>query len=149
MIISILICQGAGLAGSLFTMPAISSGWYAGLIKPRFTPPSWVFAPAWTTLFLLMGIALYLVWIKEGEKKKKALIIFAVQLVLNALWSILFFGLKSPLLGMIDIIFLWAAILGTIIAFGKISKKAGWLLAPYLGWVSFASLLNFYILKLN
>ncbi len=150
LVVSILVCQAAGLVGSLFTSPAISS-WYATIQKPSFNPPNWVFAPAWTLLFLLMGISLYLVWSKnwQDQEKKKALFVFAFQLLLNILWSILFFGLQSPLYAFIEIIILWLAILFTIISFYKISKPAAYLLLPYILWVSFASILNFSILILN
>lgn len=150
LVVSVLVCQGAGLAGSLFTSPAIPT-WYATLQKPSFNPPNWVFAPVWSLLFLLMGISLYLVWSKgfEHKKTKTALFIFIVQLVLNILWSILFFGLQSPLYAFIEIIILWLAILMTIITFYKISKIAAYLLLPYILWVSFAAVLNFSILILN
>jgi len=150
LIISILICQGAGVVGSLFTSPAIST-WYATIQKPSFNPPNWIFAPVWTLLFLLMGISLYLMWEKglENKKAKTAFFIFGVQLILNILWSILFFGLQSPLYAFIEIIILWLAILLTIISFYKISKPAAYLLLPYIIWVSFASVLNFSILILN
>ena len=150
LVVSILVCQGAGVVGSLFTSPAIAS-WYATLEKPSFNPPNWIFAPVWTLLFLLMGIALYFVWNSEIESNKKriAILIFAVQLVLNIFWSILFFGLQSPLYAFIEIIILWLAILLTIISFYKISKPAAELLLPYILWVSFAAVLNFSILILN
>ncbi len=150
LIISILICQGAGVLGSLFTSPAITT-WYASIQKPSFNPPNWIFAPVWTLLFLLMGISLYLIWDKglENKKAKTAIFLFAIQLVLNILWSIIFFGLKSPLYAFIEIIMLWFAILFTIISFYKISKTAAFLLLPYILWVSFASVLNFSILTLN
>jgi len=149
-ITSILVCQGVGIIGSLFTSPAIST-WYATLEKPSFNPPNWIFAPVWTLLFLLMGISLFLVWSKglEDKKIKTAVFIFAVQLVLNILWSTLFFGLQSPLYAFIEISILWLAILMTIISFSKISKPAAYLLLPYIFWVSFASVLNFSILILN
>jgi len=150
LVVSILVCQWAGIVGSLFTSPAIAS-WYATLEKPSFNPPNWIFAPVWTLLFLLMGIALYFVWNSEIESNKKriAILIFAVQLVLNIFWSILFFGLQSPLYAFIEIIILWLAILLTIISFYKISKPAAELLLPYILWVSFAAVLNFSILILN
>lgn len=149
-VLAILICQIAGFLGSVFTMPAIP-GWYANLKKPSFNPPNWLFAPVWTILYLLMGVALYLVWNQGFEKKavKIALIVFALQLILNALWSFLFFGLQSPGYALVEIIILWLAILLTILKFFKISKTAGLILVPYLLWVSFASLLNFFIFKLN
>ena len=150
LIISILVCQGAGIIGSLFTSPAIS-GWYVGIQKPSFNPPNWVFAPVWTLLFLLMGISVYLVWNRGlGSKKTKtAILFFALQLTLNIFWSILFFGLQSPLYAFIEIIMLWLAILLTVISFYKISKTAAYFLLPYILWVSFALILNFSILILN
>ncbi|MBN2517805.1 MAG: tryptophan-rich sensory protein [Candidatus Altiarchaeota archaeon] len=150
LIVAILVSEMAGIIGSVFTTPAIPT-WYATLEKPFFNPPSWVFAPVWTTLFVLMGIAAYLVWEKGFEKKevRKALSIFGVQLVLNTMWSILFFGAQSPLLAFIEIIILWFAILLTIVKFWRISKNAGLLLIPYIAWVSFASVLNLSIWLLN
>jgi translocator protein len=148
-ILFIVLCEGAGFIGSFVTFPAIT-GWYQTLIKPSFNPPNWIFGPVWTLLYAFMGIALYLVW-KEGltQKSKTAIIIFAVQLILNILWSYLFFYFKSPGLAFIEIIVLWFAILLTIVKFYAISKPAGLILIPYLAWVSFASLLNFYVFKLN
>jgi len=150
LIISILICQGAGAIGSLFTSPAIST-WYATIQKPSFNPPNWIFAPVWILLFLLMGLSLYLIWSNGFKRKgtKIAISIFFVQLILNILWSILFFGLQSPLFAFIEIIILWFAILLTIISFYKVSKIAAYLLMPYIIWVSFASVLNFSILIIN
>lgn len=148
--ISILICQGAGFIGSLFTRPLIPT-WYASLEKPLFTPPSWVFSPVWITLFALMGISLFIIW-RRGLTEKKigvALSIFGAQLFFNILWSALFFGLRSPLAGLIDIAVLWIAIMLTIWYFFKISKVAGTLLVPYLVWVSFAVVLNASIWRLN
>lgn len=150
LIIAILVSELAGVIGSLFTAPSIP-GWYSTLIKPSLNPPSWVFGPVWTTLYALMGIAAFLIW-KKGLNNKGvtvALTIFAAQLVLNTLWSIIFFGLHSPGAAFIEIIFLWFAILATIIAFSKISKPAAWLLVPYILWVSFASYLNFMLWMLN
>jgi len=150
LIISILICQGAGAIGSLFTSPAIST-WYATIQKPSFNPPNWIFAPVWTLLFLLMGISLYLIWSKGFKDKeiKTAIFIFFAQLILNIFWSILFFGLQSPLYAFIEIIILWVAILFTIISFYKISKTAAFLLLPYILWVSFAGYLNYSIWNLQ
>lgn len=175
LIISIVICESAGIIGSIFTVPSIS-GWYAELVKPEFAPPNWVFGPVWTTLFALMGIAAFLIW-KEKEiaassrqdgtprndkKIKIALVIFAGQLVLNILWSIVFFGLHNPGLAFINIIALWLAIALTIIVFYKISppsssawttegrgKLAAYMLIPYIIWVSFAAYLNYSIWILN
>jgi tryptophan-rich sensory protein len=140
--------QAAGLLGTLFTMPAIPA-WYDGLVKPDFSPPNWVFGPVWTTLYLMMGIAAFLVWRKQAPATGRALGAFWIQLVLNALWSILFFGMRSPLLGLIDIVALWLAIVWTMIEFKKVSRPAFWLMVPYLLWVSFATALNLAILILN
>jgi len=150
LIASIAACQGAGLIGSLFTTAAIPT-WYAGLQKPFFTPPNWAFAPAWITLYILMAVAAFLIWRKGLDQKgvRFALIIFLIQLVLNTLWSIVFFGLESPLYGIIVIIALWIAILLTMIKFFKLSTIAGALLTPYIGWVSFAAVLNVAIWMLN
>jgi len=146
----ILICLAAGAIGSIFTFQSIPT-WYAGLNKPDFSPPNWVFGPVWTTLYIMMGIAAYLVYAKDVKKKevRTALMVFSVQLVLNTLWSILFFGLQSPLYGLICIIALWLAIAATIWKFYGIDKNAGRLLAPYILWVSFASVLNYFIWMLN
>jgi len=147
---SIIICQLAGFIGSLFTTPAIPN-WYRTLTKPSFNPPNSIFSPVWITLFVLMGISLFLVWQKnlKDRKVKTALTFFAVQLVLNILWSIIFFRLESPFFAFIEIIILWLAILLTILKFFKVSKPAGVLLLPYILWVSFAAFLNFSIWNLN
>ena len=149
-ILSIAVCQAAGMIGSYFTRPAIPN-WYATLAKPSFTPPDWVFAPAWIMLYILMGISFYLVWRRgwTDYQVKKALIIFLIQLGLNAFWSVAFFGLRSPLAGMIVIVALWVAILQTMIGFSRLSRGAVLLLVPYICWVSFAAWLNFSILRLN
>ena len=148
--ISIAVSEFAGIVGSFFTMPSIRV-WYADLIKPTINPPAWIFGPVWTTLFLLMGIAAFLIWMEDPKRKdvRIALAIFALQLILNISWSIIFFGLHSPGAALIEIIFLWLSILATIIAFYKILKTAAWLLTPYLAWVSFAALLNYLIWRLN
>ena len=150
LIISIAVCQLAGFVGSLFTTPSIPT-WYAALRKPSFNPPNSVFGPVWTTLFLLMGISAYLIWRKGVHDRyvRIALLIFIVQLLLNVLWSFLFFGLHNPSSAFVEIIILWLAILATLIAFIKISKPAGILLLPYILWVSFAAVLNFSLWKLN
>lgn len=149
LVVSIILCQIAGLLGALFTTPAIPT-WYATLQKPFFNPPNWIFSPVWISLFILMGISLFFVWRRTDHPKFKiAFFFFFVQLIFNVLWSIAFFGLKSPLLGLIDIILLWTTILLTLLNFLKISKFAGVLLIPYLLWVSFATLLNFSLWILN
>lgn len=150
LLVSIVICQAAGVIGSFFTTPSIPA-WYAGIEKPSFTPPNSVFGPVWITLFLLMGIALFLVW-REGLSDRRirtAFIVFMVQLALNISWSIAFFGLRSPLAGLVVIVILWAAILATIFSFFGISKTAGALLIPYILWVSYAAVLNGAIYVLN
>lgn len=150
LIVSIGVCLAAGVIGSLFTTEAIPT-WYAGLTKPDFNPPNWLFAPVWTTLYILMGIALYIVWTTHGGKrlKRAALWFFFFQLILNTLWSILFFGLKNPVLAFIEIIMLWLSIGMTIILFQKFSRVASQLLLPYLLWVTFATVLNGSIMLLN
>jgi tryptophan-rich sensory protein len=150
LVVSLVACQCAGLIGSIFTTPAIPT-WYAALEKPSFNPPNWLFAPAWVTLYLLMGVAAFLIWRKGLEQKevRAALVIFLVQLVLNALWSVVFFGLQSPLYGVVVILALWVVILLTILSFFKLSTAAGALLLPYILWVSFAAVLNVSILVLN
>jgi tryptophan-rich sensory protein len=150
LIFCIAISELAGGVGSLFTTSKIPT-WYSTIIKPTFSPPNWIFGPVWTMLFLLMGIALYLVW-QQGIHKnhvKVAAGLFALQLVLNIFWSIIFFGLQNPGGAFVEIIFLWAAILATIIAFYKVSKTAALLMVPYIMWVSFAAILNYYIWILN
>jgi tryptophan-rich sensory protein len=141
----------------LFTFPAIGS-WYAGLAKPSFTPPNWVFGPVWITLYALMGGALFLVWRekKKLEAKKSrtaglelAFAVFGIQLVLNALWSIVFFGLRAPLLALIEIIALWLSIVACIALFWRVSRAAALLLLPYLAWVTVASALNYFVWVLN
>ena len=148
--LSIAVCQLAGFVGSIFTRTSVGT-WYANLEKPSFTPPNWVFSPVWITLFVLMGIAAFLVWNKglSDQRVKIALSIFAVQLILNVLWSVMFFGLRSPLAGLIEIAILWIAILLSIFYFLKVSNIAGILLMPYILWVSFAAVLNFSIWRLN
>jgi tryptophan-rich sensory protein len=148
--VSIAICQLAGFVGSVFTRISVGT-WYAALKKPSFTPPNWVFSPVWITLFVLMGIAAFLVWNKglSDQKVRIALSIFSVQLILNVLWSAMFFGLRSPLAGLIEIAVLWIAILLTILYFFRVSNTAGMLLIPYILWVSFAAVLNFSIWRLN
>ena len=152
LVLSIAICEGAGIIGSVATFPAIPT-WYAYLNKPPFSPPNFIFAPVWTILYLLMGISLFLIWQNTSKTLKKAkdesIQVFAAQLLLNVMWSIAFFGFHSPLAGLIIIIIMWILILETIRKFSKINKTAGFLLYPYLAWVSFASILNFSVWILN
>lgn len=147
---AIAVCELAGVIGSVFTTPAIP-GWYAGISKPELNPPNWIFGPVWTSLFALMGIALYLVWQKklENKKAKEAINYFILQLILNVAWSAIFFGLKNPAAAFFEIILLWLAILATIITFAKVSRPAAWLLLPYILWVTFAAYLNYTIWILN
>ncbi len=173
LLVSIIICELAGFAGSIFTTPEINN-WYKLLNKPGFNPPSWIFAPVWTTIFILMGVSLYLVWAKKFVvknelklSKKKAwnpwsqkflygkwqkaniMLIFAVQLALNVVWSIIFFGLHNPGVAFFELLMLWVAIIYTIINFYRVSKNAALLLLPYVIWVSFAAILNYFIWILN
>jgi len=150
LVVSVVVCLAAGAIGSVFTRSAIPT-WYATLVKPPFNPPNWLFAPVWTLLYILMGVSAFLVWRKglENRQVRAALIIFLVQLILNTLWSVVFFGLESPLYGLIVIVILWAAILITVIMFFRISRLASILLWPYLAWVSFAAILNGSIWMLN
>ncbi|MBI5530970.1 MAG: tryptophan-rich sensory protein [Candidatus Doudnabacteria bacterium] len=150
LIVWVVVAELAGGIGSIFTAPNIAS-WYTELVKPSFNPPSWVFGPVWTTLFLFMGIAAFLVWQKGWDRKqvKIALAVFMAQLVLNVAWSAIFFGQRNLGGAFAEIIILWLAILANIILFVKISKKAAWLLVPYILWVSFAGFLNFTIWQIN
>ena len=170
---SIIICELVGVVGSFFTISQIPL-WYGSLNKPFFNPPSWIFGPVWTLLFVLMGISLYLVWLKKWEaknsistRKEKAwnslsqkfysgswrktniIIIFVFQLVLNVLWSVIFFGWHSPALAFFELLMLWFAIVFTIINFYRVSKTSAWIMLPYLMWVSFAGILNLAIFILN
>lgn len=147
--ISLLLCFVVAFLGSLVTTPSIDT-WYVTLQKPSFNPPNWVFGPVWTVLYFLIGVSLFLIWSKKTKNKdKKPLQFFLLQLGLNLLWSIVFFGLHSPIGAFITIVLLWAAIFYTIILFYKVSKNAAYLLIPYLLWVSFATLLNLAIVILN
>jgi tryptophan-rich sensory protein len=150
LLVSIIIVFITGALGSVATASEIPF-WYATLAKPAWAPPNWLFGPVWTILYVLIGIALFLVW-RRGlaeEGVKMALVVFAVQLGLNLLWSLVFFGLQSILGGLVIILLLWIAILTNIILFYRISKWAGLILIPYLVWVSIASYLNYSIYLLN
>lgn len=146
LVIAIIFCELAGVLGSVFTAPAINS-WYVSLAKPSFNPPNWVFGPVWTALFLLMGIALFLVW--NSKSHGQSLRVFVLQLILNVFWTVIFFGLENPFLALIEIGLLWLSIIWTVMEFQKVSKTAAYLLLPYLFWVSFAAVLNFSIVLLN
>lgn len=142
----VLASLAAGGIGSRF-MPG---QWYASLLKPAWTPPSAVFAPVWTALYLLMGVAAWLVWRRLGFSGAAwSLSLFIVQLGLNACWSYLFFGAHRPLYALLDIVLLWLVILVTLVRFWKIVPASGALMLPYLLWVTFASALNFQLWRLN
>jgi len=147
---SIAACYGAGAIGSVFTVSKIPT-WYTTLEKPAFTPPNAVFMPVWFTLYALMGVSIFIVWRKglQTEGVKSAFILFWVQLVLNALWSVVFFGYESLIGGFVIILSLGIILLITIIKFFKISKVAGGLLIPYISWIGIASSLNAWVMILN
>lgn len=148
--IAIGICEAVGIIGGLATASSVST-WYSTLQKPSFTPPDWVFAPVWTLLYALMGVAAYLVW-RIGWRQRRvkvAIAAFIVQLALNLLWSILFFALRSPGIAMIDILLLLIAIVVTGVLFYRLRPLAGWLMAPYVLWVAYASMLNGAIVARN
>jgi len=138
-----------------FSAAAVGSGfmpgeWYAQLNKPAWNPPSWLFGPVWTVLYVMMALAAWLVWRRGGfAAQRRPLVLFFSQLGLNALWSPLFFGLRNPALAFVEILLLWCAILATLLAFWKVRSLAGILLAPYLAWVSFAAFLNFTLWRMN
>ena len=150
-LIFVVTCLAVGYLSSIVTRSSVAT-WYPTLVKPSFNPPNWAFPLAWTTLFVFMGIGAGLIWdkieIKKGEVQN-ALLFFFIQLALNALWSFLFFGLKNPMLALIEIILLWLMIYETYMKFNKIDKTAGYLFVPYLLWVTFAIILNGNIWWLN
>jgi len=149
-ILSIVLCQCAGVLGSIFTRSSVST-WYPTLIKPWYTPPGWIISAVWILLFTLMGLSLFLLW-RAGLGRpdvKKAITIFAIQLGANVLWSATFFGLKSPKAALGVIVVLWILILLSVISFRPISRGASLLLVPYIVWVSFAAFLNYSIIRLN
>lgn len=146
---ALVLCQAAGGLGAALTTPHLQP-WYALLNKPAWTPPNAVFGPVWSALFLLMGVAAWQVWRQAGwPRAAPALALFALQLVLNVGWSALFFALRSPGAALLEVAVLWLAIAATLRAFWRHSRAAGWLLAPYLAWVSFAAALNLAIWRLN
>ena len=145
----VVVCFVAAGIGSLFTAISVKT-WYAQLRRPEWTPPNWIFGPVWTALYLLMAISAWLVWRSTSWPDARfALTLFIIQLVLNSLWSLVFFGLRKvgPAFG--EILLLWMMIVATTVAFLPISLLAAWLLIPYLGWVLFASYLNFRIWQMN
>lgn len=144
---SVVVCEVAGIVGSVFTVSAIP-GWYAALQKPWFTPPNWLFAPVWLALYFLMGTTLYLLWGKRPQARA-ALAAFGVQLVLNAGWSAVFFGAHELFYGFVTIAALWLAILSTAALSYRVSKIAAALLIPYILWVTIASALNYFVWALN
>jgi len=150
LVVFVLICQAAGGIGGLFTATSVGT-WYAALRKPPYNPPGWIFGPVWTVLYALMGVAAWLV-VRRGWDSvavKAALAAFVAQLVLNMLWSAVFFGMRSPGIAFIELLGLWVAILVTIRLFWRVSPTAGALLVPYVLWVSFAAVLNYSIWRLN
>lgn len=148
LILCLLICIGGGWISGLFSNQSTEQ-WYPTLIKSPLTPPNFVFPIAWTILYFMMGIALYLVWSAPEKIKKIPLLLFAIQLFFNFIWSFIFFYLQKPGLALFDIALLWISLLGTIFAFFRISKLASYLLIPYLAWVSFAFYLNLFIWMKN
>lgn len=149
-VISVVGCELVGILSTPFTISAIPT-WYATLNKPFFSPPNWIFAPVWTTLYFLMGVSVFLIWQKgiQKEKVKRGFNYFLFQLFFNFLWSLLFFGLHSTLFGLLDIVALLVFIVLTILSFYKLSKIAAYLLVPYFLWVSFATILNISLILLN
>ncbi|MGD0962445.1 MAG: TspO/MBR family protein [Candidatus Acidiferrales bacterium] len=147
LVASVAVCLGAAGLGAFMTTPALRP-WYAGLNKPPWTPPNWLFGPVWTVLYLAMAVAAWLVWQRTGLRHRP-MKVFVLQLALNVAWSGLFFGFRSPGAAFAEMIALWLAILATLIEFWKTMPAAGWLFIPYLIWVSFAAALNFSIWRLN
>jgi tryptophan-rich sensory protein len=140
------LCFGAASLGAVF-MPG---EWYAALRKPSWNPPGWVFGPVWSALYTMMAVAVWLVWKRGGfVAQRRPLALFLAQLFLNAAWTPLFFGLHRPGIALVEIVLLWLAIAATLAAFRPVSRVAVWLLAPYLVWVSFATMLNLALWRLN
>jgi tryptophan-rich sensory protein len=147
----VLLCEAAGVVGSVFTRDSLRD-WYPTLQKPSFTPPDWVFGPVWTVLYAMMGVSLYLASRQREEDAavgSAARLLFAVQLMLNALWTYIFFGRRSPGWALVEIMLLWVAIASTALSFSRVSRTAALLLLPYLLWTSFATVLNYEIWRLN
>jgi tryptophan-rich sensory protein len=149
-IIAIILCEGAGMLSGLLAS-ANNNHWFDTLTKPSWNPPACLFGPVWTTLYLLMGIALALIWKNKATElnKRNAFFLFGTQLFLNFWWSLFFFYFHSPGLALVDIILMEITIILTIFSFSRFSKPAAWLLVPYIAWVSFATILNFTIWNLN
>ena len=146
---SLLITLGVGIVSGFATAANIK-GWYTTLVKPSFNPPNWIFAPVWTILYVLMGIALYLIWKQPVSlRRSNSLRLFFIQLFLNFCWSFLFFHFHRIGLALIDIFLLWIFIIATMFSFSKSDRKAAWLLFPYFCWVSFAAILNGALFGLN
>lgn len=142
-------CLLTGAIGGFATASSVET-WLPGLNKPSWNPPNSVFGPVWTLLYLMMAVAAWLVWRRREQSSiRTSMLLFGIQLALNAGWSIVFFGLRQPGLAVIEIVLLWLAIAATLRAFARVSVPAALLLVPYLGWVSFASALNFAIWRLN
>jgi tryptophan-rich sensory protein len=148
LILSLLLPQLTGAIGALFTVKAIPT-WYAFLNKPSFSPPNWLFGPTWLILYLLMGVALYLNWIKKTKQANCNVRLFFIHLFFNLIWTPVFFGAKNLFLALIIIVTIWALIVAMIFKFWKVNKASSFLLIPYLLWVSFASVLNYFIWRLN
>jgi tryptophan-rich sensory protein len=149
--IVVVICLVVGYVSGMVTRTSITT-WYPTLVKPSFNPPNWIFAPVWTSLYVMMGVAAGFIWNQITTQKAavtKALQFFTIQLVLNALWSYLFFGLHNLMLATIEVVLLWLMIFETYSQFAKINKTASYLMLPYLAWVSFASVLTASIWWLN
>ena len=148
---SVLLCEAAGVVGSVFTRDSLRD-WYPTLQKPSFTPPDWVFGPVWTVLYAMMGVSLYLTSRQRDEDaavETTARVLFAVQLMLNTLWTYIFFGRRSPGWALVEISLLWVAIASTTLSFFRVSRTAALLLLPYLLWTSFAAVLNYSVWRLN
>ena len=149
LVVSLTICAVASGIGGIITAGSVTT-WYRTLQKPFFNPPDWVFAPVWTTLFVMMAVAAWRVWrVRHWPSTKTALMLHATQLVLNVMWSALFFGARSPGAALVDVVILLAFVLLTARAFHAIDRVAAWLMVPYAVWVAFATLLNVAIWRLN
>jgi tryptophan-rich sensory protein len=149
LIVTTATCLLVGVSGALVTATSVTT-WYPHIQKPSWTPPRAAFGPVWTVLYLLMGVSAWIIWCKStGARRRTALLVFAIQLVLNGAWSYLFFGLRSPGWAALEIAFLWCSIVCTMVCFARINRLAAGLLVPYLIWISYASALNFAIWSLN